>query len=100
MMRILVRVLAVAAGLVVIVVVAALLYLTFGDLSRFEPRIEAAVSDSLGREFRIDGDLDIEILPHPSISADNLYLANAEWGSPDPLVAIGHVAAEIDLWSV
>lgn len=91
---------AVVLGVVVVVLATALLYLTFGDLTRFRPEIEAAVSDSLGREFRLAGELEIEALPHPSFAATDVRLANADWASPEPMLAVGRVAVELDLWSL
>jgi uncharacterized protein involved in outer membrane biogenesis len=93
-------VLAVVFGVVVAVLAAALLYLTFGDLTRFRPEIEAAVSDSLGREFRLAGELEIEALPRPSFAATDVRLANADWASPEPMLAVGRVAVELDLKSL
>jgi len=91
---------AVAFGVVLALLAGALLYLTFGDLTKFRPEIEAAVSDRLGREFRLAGELDIEALPHPSFSATDVRLANADWASPEPMLEVGRVAVELDLWSL
>jgi uncharacterized protein involved in outer membrane biogenesis len=91
---------AAAFGVVLAALAAALLYLTFGDLTRFRPEIEAAVSDSLGREFRLAGELEIEALPHPSFAATDVRLANADWASPEAMLEAGRVAVEVDLWSL
>ena len=87
-------------GLLLIVVAAALLYLSFADLSRHRPQVEAAVSSALGRDFRIAGELKLRALPNPSVVAEGVTLANAEWGAPTPMVSIGRVSAEVDLWSL
>lgn len=94
------RALTLMAAALSLVAAAALLYLTFGDLTRFRPEIEAAVSNGLGREFRLAGELEIEVLPHPSFAATDVRLANAAWGSAEPMLAVGRLAVELDLWSL
>jgi uncharacterized protein involved in outer membrane biogenesis len=87
-------------GLLLIIVAAALLYLSFADLSPYRPQVEALVSSALGRDFRIMGELKLKALPNPSVTAEGVTLANAEWGAPTPMVAIGRVSAEVGLWSL
>ena len=57
---------------IVTIVVAAVLYLSFADFSKYQPRIEAAVTEATGREFRINGDLEIRPLPSPSVRMENV----------------------------
>jgi len=87
-------------GLLLIVAATAVLYLSFADLSRYRPQLEAAVSSALGRDFRIAGELKLKALPNPSVVAEGVTLANADWGEPTPMVAIGRVSAKVDLWSL
>ena len=94
------RVLLVVAGVVLAIVAALVLYLTFADLGRFKPQIETSVSQALGREFRIAGELKPKVLPRLSIVAAGITLANADWGAPAPMVEVGQVRGEIRLWSL
>jgi len=94
------RLILAVVGLVVVVLVAAVLYLTFGDLGRFRPNIEAAVSRATGREFRIAGEFKPKVLPTPSLVVEGVTLANAEWGTPTPMVSVGKASVEIGLWSL
>ena len=94
------RVLLVVAGVVLAIVAALVLYLTFADLGRFKPQIETSVSQALGREFRIAGELRPKVLPRLSIVAAGITLANADWGAPAPMVEVGQVRGEIRLWSL
>lgn len=41
------------------------------DFGRFEPQIEQAVSEAIGRDFRIDGELEIHLLPSPRLSIEH-----------------------------
>ena len=78
----------------------AVLYLSLADLSRFRPRLEALASDVLGRELRIGGDFDLEVLPRPALVATDVTFANASWGASEPMLSAGRLAVEVDLWSL
>jgi uncharacterized protein involved in outer membrane biogenesis len=54
------------------------LWLLF-DWNWFKGPLERAVSGATGREFRIDGDLDVDLGRTITVSADRLRLANAPW---------------------
>ena len=86
---------------VVLATVGALLvYLSFADLAWLRPRIEAAVSESTAREFKIDGTFSLRALWTPSVVVEDAHLANAEWGSAPEMLRIGHLSARVDLWSL
>ena len=51
------------------IVVIAVLFLSLTDFSKYKPDIEAAVTEATGREFRINGDLQICLL-YTSDAAD------------------------------
>ncbi len=88
-----------AIVLAVIVLVGALV-LSVMDFSRFQPQIEAAVQDATGREFSINGDFSVKVLPSPTILAEDVALSNASWGSEPDLLRVGHFSAKIGLWSL
>ena len=90
-----------AAGLALLaLVLSAVLYLAFGDLSRHKPRVEEFITERSGRSFRIEGPFELEILPEVSVAAENVRLGNAEWGTEQPMLDIGRFATVIDLWSL
>ena len=78
-----------------VVVLAALAYLHFADLNRHRDVIESMVTEATGREFRIEGDLDLDLLPTVRLQVDELKLANAEWGSEPSMAEIGHFMAAL-----
>jgi hypothetical protein len=67
---------------------------------RQDPMFFQTNGENLGRDFRIAGELKLKALPHPSVVAEGVTLANAEWGTPMPMVAVGRVSAEVGLWSL
>ena len=81
--------------ILLVVLFAALAYLHFADLNRHRATIESMVTEATGREFRIDGDLDLDLLPTVRLQVDGLKLANAEWGSEPSMAEIGHFMAAL-----
>lgn len=89
----------VAITLAVILAVGILL-LSVIDFGRFQPDIEAVVQEATGRDFRINGEFRVKVLPAPSVLAEDVTLANASWGSEPELLRVGHFSARIGLWSL
>jgi uncharacterized protein involved in outer membrane biogenesis len=56
------------------------------------------VSAASGRDFRIHGDLSVRILPTIAVVADDIELANADWGSRPEMVKLRRAAFEVELW--
>ena len=83
-----------------VVLLAAVLYLSFADLNWMKPRIESAVADATGRRLQLGGDFDVNIVPAPSIVLEDVSLSNADWGSEPMLATIGHVSAGLSFWSL
>lgn len=82
------------------IVVIAVLFLSLTDFSKYKPDIEAAVTEATGREFRINGDLQIKPLPSPFVQMEGVTLANAPWAAGTSMVEVGHVSARVGLWSL
>ncbi|SEA24915.1 AsmA family protein [Nitrosospira multiformis] len=70
------------------------------DWNMLKPYIERQVTDRTGREFTIRGDLDVNLSLNPLVSVEGLSLANAEWGTEQPMVAVDKVAVRISLWNL
>ncbi|WP_229210646.1 AsmA family protein [Duganella sp. CF517] len=92
------------AALLVLLVALVIFVLTF-DWNRARPYINDKVSQTIGREFAIRGDLDVRFrqgdpaepgwrryVPRPVISANDVYVVNPEWTTTGPrLASVGHV---------
>ena len=89
------RVLAALSLLLLVLMVFFLGYLHVADLNRHRSTIEGMVSDALGREFRIGGDLDLALLPDVGFQVDDLELANADWGSKQSMAKVGHLLVRV-----
>ena len=87
------------AGL--ILAVAILLTLLWNmDLSRFKGTVENYVSEATGREFVIGGRFEPEIGETIRLLAEDVRLANAEWGFAENILTVERLAVSIDLWSL
>jgi len=70
------------------------------DWNMLKPCVERQVTDKTGREFLIRGDLDVSLSLNPRISVEELSLANAEWGTEQPMLAVDKLSFRIDLWKL
>ena len=78
------RLASVLAGLAVIVVVAtatAWLLPRMLDWSRYRQTITTLASIALGQDVRIEGDIELQVLPEPVLSARGITLADEEHGA-------------------
>ncbi len=84
----------------VLLIAAALLYLNYADLGGWRYPVERLISESLSREMAINGIFEPEIGFTTSITAGNLTLANADWGSSPTMLSIDHLELEFSLLSL
>lgn len=85
------------AGFVVLVVVAAVVFLLTLDFSAYKGEITKLVRDATGRELVIEGDLDISLGLTPAITVKGVRFANAPWGSRPDMVRIDEFRAAVEL---
>lgn len=77
---------------------AIVLLLLFFDWNWFKGPLERAVGAATGREFRIGGDLDVDLGRTITVSADRLSLSNAEWSEQARMGAVERVEIDIAPW--
>jgi uncharacterized protein involved in outer membrane biogenesis len=94
------RFIVVAVSVTGALLLAILLYLAFGDLSRHKGRIEALVTGLIGRPFAIDGAFELEVLPSILVRAERVRLGNAPWGTTPQMVEIGRFSTQVGLGSL
>ncbi|AKC87386.1 AsmA family protein [Pseudoxanthomonas suwonensis] len=87
------------AGIVLGAIVAFLVALwLLWDWNWFKGPLERTASAATGREFRIDGDLDVDLGRTITVSADRLRLANAEWSEHPQMGTAERVEIDIAPW--
>ena len=77
----------VLAGLVLLLLAAALVLVWFVDPNGFKPRIEAAVRDATGREFALVGDIELGFFPWLSLRTGEGRFGNAPGFGSEPMVS-------------
>lgn len=83
--------------LIIVVLGLAVVALSFVDLGRFSPQIEAAAQKATGRTLKIDGPLHIGISLLPELVAEKISFSNADWGTRPNMVTADKLALKIAL---
>jgi hypothetical protein len=81
-------------------VVLALAWLWTADLGVFKPQLERLVSEEIGQEFSIDGELHIDLSRHTTLVAEDLRFVNPPWAEADDIINVARLEATIDLWAL
>ncbi len=87
-----------AAGLVIALLAAAVLWLYFLDWNTMRGPVARYASARLGRPVRIDGNLDVHLFSFtPSVSVFGLKVANPDWAGTRQAADIAHLAFSVRL---
>ena len=70
------------------------------DLGVFKPQIEKWVSDKTGRQFAIEGELDVLLGEQSLVIAKDVRLANADWSDEAFMLELGEVEVRINTWAL
>ena len=89
--------LSVIGVLVIMLVVAAVVFIYTADYNRHKGLIEKAVMDATGRQLVIKGDLAVVMSLPPELSVGDATLANAPWGSQPQMAHIGQLRVRVRL---
>ena len=68
------------------------------DWNWFKGPIERKVTRETGREFRIEGNLDVDLGSTATISAGGLRFANAGWAREKQMARVGELEFDLRLW--
>ncbi|MEO8992763.1 MAG: AsmA family protein [Nitrosospira sp.] len=86
----------VSTALFVVVIIFAIWF----DWNMLKPYVEHQVTEKTGREFTIRGDLDVTLSLNPLVSMGGLSLANADWGTQQPMLDVDRAAFRVSLWNL
>jgi uncharacterized protein involved in outer membrane biogenesis len=81
--------------LLIAAVVGGIAVLKSMDFNRFKPEIATEVRKATGRKLEIAGDLKVNISLNPSLTATDVSLANADWGTQPDMAKIARFEAQI-----
>lgn len=77
---------------------AIVVLLLLWDWNWFKRPIERIVTARTGREFHIDGNLDVDLGRTATIRADGLRIANAPWARAPRFASVDRLAFDLRLW--
>jgi len=80
------------AGLFLLVLVAAFLFIATFDPNNYKDRLIAEVDARTGLSLRLDGDIEMSLYPWFSLSVDEVAIDNPAGFGSDPLLSIEHAA--------
>lgn len=81
--------------IVFVILLILLCYINYANLDRHRDQLERIVSEATGREFRVSGDVDVDLWPSVMLKAENVSLANAPWGSEAEMANIGYFSTSV-----
>ncbi len=84
-------------GMVVAVAAAVLILPGLIDWNGYKPDLIAEIRKATGRDMRIDGDLDLALLPSPRLSAAGVRIANVDGAAAPDMVRLEALGVRIRL---
>ena len=84
-------------GLVVLLLAAALIAPSFIDWNQYKDEIAAQVKAATGREIVIAGDIDLALLPVPTLSVEDLRLVNVPGAAVPDMVRVASLRVRVAL---
>jgi uncharacterized protein involved in outer membrane biogenesis len=83
-----------------LLVLAGTVYYLLHDQEWIKGQVEDLVSELSGRQFKVDGPLEIALSLNPTITAGQLNLANAEWAQNTRMVELDRLSFSVNLASL
>tara|TARA_R110000824_G_scaffold390760_15_gene587940 strand:+ start:40105 stop:43647 length:3543 start_codon:yes stop_codon:yes gene_type:complete len=83
------------AGIIALLLVAALAGPSFVDWNQFRDEFEAQAGKITGREVTIGGDISLVVLPAPHLTLNNVSVANEAGGEHPDFLRVGRVEVEV-----
>lgn len=97
-MRIFWTILAIAAGLVVLLLIGVAIAVWTVDVNQFVAPIQKKVKEATGRDLTIGGGVHLALGLEPKLVLDDVHFGNAPWAKDKDLAAVKHVEAEVALF--
>lgn len=94
------KVLKLTAILLAAVLAFIILFLSLTDFGFLKTKVETAVSEAMGNEFRVNGDFSVKILPTPTLLIEDAYLNSPSWSKYPHKLEVGKAFIKIDLLSL
>ena len=83
-----------------LILIASWVWLATLDLQAQRARIETFASQLLARDVHIDGPLKLSASLFPSVSVENVRIANPEWAAQPDFLVVKQLEVEINPWAL
>jgi uncharacterized protein involved in outer membrane biogenesis len=94
------RVFVVVLVLPLLLLLGAVVYLKFADLSGYRSTVESAVTEALGRRLTIAGMFEPQVSLSTTVVAEDVTLANPAWSDDPAMIHADRVSITVNLWSL
>lgn len=91
------RILLIIPALLALLSIGVVVVLKSMDFNAYRDQISAEVRKVTGRQFSINGDLDLALSLNPSLTVNDLRLGNVPWGMRPDMVKVGRMEAQVAL---
>jgi uncharacterized protein involved in outer membrane biogenesis len=85
------------AGLVVLLIVAAVVGPSLVDWNGYKGEIAAKAKEAIGRELRIGGNIDLGLIPSPRLAATDIRISNLPGATSPDMIRVAKIAVEVRL---
>jgi len=94
------RILIWVGGFFGLVVISAAIFVATMDWDTAKRYIAAGVSKATGRQFSINGDLQVDLGWISRVRASQIQFENAQWSKQPQMAEVGFVDVQVDLWQL
>ncbi len=78
-------------------VIAGVIFIRSFNINSYKPLIEKTVTEALGRDFKINGEIKMALALSPTIVVDNVTLANAPFGTAKDMASVKQLSVKFSL---
>ena len=91
------RLIAILAGLVLIVIAAIVIVPMLIPMETYKNQVVNVVKEQTGRDLRIDGDIGLSFFPSIAVSIEDVGFSNAEWAKEKEMASMQEMRASLKL---
>lgn len=92
------KIILISLSLIILAVGGLFAYVSQIDWNTQKEKLSAQMSEIIGKKIQFSGNLQVNFLPHPQLSADNVHILNSQNG--DKLATIKQLETEVSLVSL
>jgi len=91
------KIIKIAAGLIIAVLIAIVVIIKTTDINQYKPELIGLVEEATGRTLDIAGDLEFGLSLVPTVIVEDVTFSNAKWGSKPEMMSLNKFEVEVSL---